>query len=266
MLVGDMALHIDLDNSKPGRRSPSCTAGPTCSAPTRWAAACSQAHRGLPHHAVGRGSRVVISAVSSVIGMWAGFYRGWRETVAMRVADVIMSFPSLLLAVVVLYVFSSSAANIVAVLAITRIPVYLRTARAESAELSSRVFVDAARTFGASRTVHHHQHVLPIRVADAADGRHPGLLLRHARGELLELPWHRYPAADVSWGLMVSQGRSTCTPPGGCRSSRPGHRHHHRLGHHPRRMGADRRRPRATLAPDGPAETSVPLHQDRKAL
>ena len=70
----------------------------------------------------------------------------------MRVADVIMSFPSLLLAVVVLYVFSPSAANIVAVLAITRIPVYLRTARAESAELSSRVFVDAARTFGASPT------------------------------------------------------------------------------------------------------------------
>ena len=84
--------------------------------------------------------------------MWAGFYRGWRETVAMRVADVIMSFPSLLLAVVVLYVFSPSAANIVLVLAITRIPVYLRTARAESAELQSRLFVDAARTFGASAT------------------------------------------------------------------------------------------------------------------
>ena len=55
----------------------------------------------------------------------------------MRVADVIMSFPSLLLAVVVLYVFAPSAANIILVLAITRIPVYLRTARAESGELQS---------------------------------------------------------------------------------------------------------------------------------
>ncbi|GAA1671479.1 ABC transporter permease [Mycolicibacterium murale] len=106
---------------------------------------------------------VVISAVvGSLIGMWAGFYRGWRETLAMRVADVIMSFPSLLLAVVVLYVFSPSAANIVAVLAITRIPVYLRTARAESAELSTRVFVDAARTFGASGTAIITRHVLPV--------------------------------------------------------------------------------------------------------
>lgn len=106
---------------------------------------------------------VVISAViGSLIGMWAGFYRGWRETVAMRVADVIMSFPSLLLAVVVLYVFSPSAANIVAVLALTRIPVYLRTARAESAELQSRLFVDAARTFGASAPSIITRHVLPI--------------------------------------------------------------------------------------------------------
>ena len=75
----------------------------------------------------------------SVWGMWAGFHRDWRETVSMRVADVILSFPSLLLAVVVLYVFDPSVANIVAVLAIARIPVYLRTARAESAELRGRL-------------------------------------------------------------------------------------------------------------------------------
>ena len=66
---------------------------------------------------------VVVSAiVGSIWGMWAGFHRGWRESVSMRIADVIMSFPSLLLAVVILYVFNPSAANIVLVLAITRIP------------------------------------------------------------------------------------------------------------------------------------------------
>jgi peptide/nickel transport system permease protein len=152
---------------------------------------------------------VVISAVvGSVIGMWAGFYRGWRETVAMRVADVIMSFPSLLLAVVVLYVFSPSAANIVVVLAITRIPVYLRTARAESAELSSRVFVDAARTFGAGGRSIITRHVLPIVL--------PTLLtvatldfcyVMLAESSLSFLGIGIQPP-DVSWGLMVSQGRT----------------------------------------------------------
>lgn len=152
---------------------------------------------------------VVISAViGSLIGMWAGFYRGWRETVAMRVADVIMSFPSLLLAVVVLYVFSPSAANIVAVLAITRIPVYLRTARAESAELSTRVFVDAARTFGANGNAIIVRHVLPVVL--------PTLLtvatldfcyVMLAESSLSFLGIGIQPP-DVSWGLMVAQGRT----------------------------------------------------------
>jgi peptide/nickel transport system permease protein len=152
---------------------------------------------------------VVISAViGSLIGMWAGYHRGWRETVAMRVADVIMSFPSLLLAVVVLYVFSPSAANIVAVLALTRIPVYLRTARAESAELQSRLFVDAARTFGASTSAIITRHVLPIVL--------PTLLtvatldfcyVMLAESSLSFLGIGIQPP-DVSWGLMVSQGRT----------------------------------------------------------
>jgi peptide/nickel transport system permease protein len=152
---------------------------------------------------------VVISAVvGSLVGMWAGYHRGWRETVAMRVADVIMSFPSLLLAVVVLYVFSPSAANIVLVLAITRIPVYLRTARAESAELQSRLFVDAARTFGAGATSIIMRHVVPIVL--------PTLLtvatldfcyVMLAESSLSFLGIGIQPP-DVSWGLMVSQGRT----------------------------------------------------------
>ncbi|MGV0744243.1 ABC transporter permease [Mycolicibacterium sp. XJ870] len=152
---------------------------------------------------------VLISAiVGSVIGMWAGYHRGWRETLAMRVADVIMSFPSLLLAVVVLYVFSPSASNIVLVLAITRIPVYLRTARAESAELQSPVFVDAARTFGAGATSIITRHVVPIVL--------PTLLtvatldfcyVMLAESSLSFLGIGIQPP-DISWGLMVSQGRT----------------------------------------------------------
>jgi len=152
---------------------------------------------------------VLLSAViGSVIGMWAGYHRGWRETVAMRIADVIMSFPSLLLAVVVLYVFSPSAANIILVLAVTRIPVYLRTARAESAELQSRVFVDAARTFGAGATSIITRHVVPIVL--------PTLLtvatldfcyVMLAESSLSFLGIGIQPP-DVSWGLMVAQGRT----------------------------------------------------------
>ncbi len=209
VLFGKLATHIDLDNSNQapftlahGWANVLGTDPLGRSMLARLIVAC---HTTL---SVAVPAVLISAIVGSVIGMWAGFHRGWRETVAMRVADVIMSFPSLLLAVVVLYVFSPSAANIVAVLAITRIPVYLRTARAESAELSSRVFVDAARTFGASGRSIIVRHVVPIVL--------PTLLtvatldfcyVMLAESSLSFLGIGIQPP-DVSWGLMVAQGRT----------------------------------------------------------
>ena len=146
--------------------------------------------------------------IGAAIGMWAGFHRGRRETVAMRIADVIMSFPSLLLAVVVLYVFDPGVATIVAVLTITRIPVFLRTARAESAELQRRGFVDAARTFGTPSGQIIRRHVLPVIL--------PTLLtvatldfcyVTLAESSLSFLGIGIQPP-QVSWGLMVAEGRT----------------------------------------------------------
>ena len=209
MLLGDLATRIDLDNSN---QAPFTLAH-------GWANILGTDPLGRSMFArlvvasrttlsVAIPAVVISAVVGSLVGMWAGFYRGWRETLAMRIADVIMSFPSLLLAVVVLYVFSPSAANIVLVLAITRIPVYLRTARAESAELSSRVFVDAARTFGASGQSIIMRHVLPVVL--------PTLLtvatldfcyVMLAESSLSFLGIGIQPP-DVSWGLMVAQGRT----------------------------------------------------------
>ncbi|WP_051797225.1 ABC transporter permease [Catenuloplanes japonicus] len=151
---------------------------------------------------------VLISLViGASVGMWAGYHRGWRETLAMRIADVVLSFPSLLMAVVVLYIFSPSIASIIAILAVTRIPVYLRTARAESAELQSRVFVDAARTFGTPSGAIIRRHIFPIVL--------PTLLtvatldfcyVMLAESSLSFLGIGVQPP-DVSWGLMVAQGR-----------------------------------------------------------
>ncbi|HEY9313656.1 ABC transporter permease [Williamsia sp.] len=152
---------------------------------------------------------VLISCViGSVVGMWAGYHRGWRETTAMRIADVMMSFPSLLLAVVVLYVFSPSAANIVLVLAFTRIPIYLRTARAESAELQSRIFVDAARTFGASSGSIIRRHVLPILLPTLLTVATLDFCFVMLAESSLSFLGIGIQPPDISWGLMVSQGRT----------------------------------------------------------
>ncbi|MDT0344287.1 ABC transporter permease [Streptomyces litchfieldiae] len=145
--------------------------------------------------------------VGSVWGMWAGFHRGWRESLSMRVADVILSFPSLLLAVVVLYVFDPSAANIVLVLAIARIPIYLRTARAESAELRSRLFVDAARTFGTGNWATIRRHVAPIVLPTLLTVAAVDFCFVMLTESSLSFLGIGIQPPDVSWGLMVAQGR-----------------------------------------------------------
>ena len=90
---------------------------------------------------VAAGAVLVSASVGATLGLIAGNSRGRAGQIIPRLADVIMSFPSLLLAVIVLYMLDPSVTNIIIVLAITRIPVYLRTTRAEILEVRERMFV-----------------------------------------------------------------------------------------------------------------------------
>ena len=207
-LAGDLATRQDLRD--PGR--------PPFSLDHGWAFVLGSDSLGRPVAArllaaAGTTLAVAVPAVlcslviGSVWGMWAGYHGGLRENVSLRVADVILSFPSLLLAVVVLYVFSPSAASIVLVLAVARIPVYLRTARAEAAELRSRLFMDAARTFGTGSWAAIRRHVAPsvlptLLTVAALDF----CFVMLAESSLSFLGIGIQPP-DVSWGLMVAQGR-----------------------------------------------------------
>ena len=95
-------------------------------------------------------SVVLCSMVAgAILGLLAGYYDRVVGSVIMRIADMVMSFPSLLLAVIVLFVMEPRAANVVIVLAITRTPVFVRVTRAEVLEVRERLFVESARAAGA---------------------------------------------------------------------------------------------------------------------
>ncbi len=149
--------------------------------------------------------------IGATLGLIAGYSRKRAGQVIMRLADVIMSFPSLLMAVVVLYMLSASVTNLIIVLAITRIPVYLRTTRAEVLELRERMFVQAATVMGASARRIIFRHILPMAL--------PTLLtlatldfafVMLAESSLSFLGIGIQPP-EVTWGLMVAQGRPYLT-------------------------------------------------------
>lgn len=154
-------------------------------------------------------SAVVVSMlVGGAIGLCAGLSRGRAGHVILRAVDVIMSFPSLLLALIVLYVLGPAPANIVIVLAVTRLPVYVRTARAEVLEIRERAFVSAAQVMGASTLHIALRHVAPLvlptlLIIAALDFAYVML----AESALSFLGIGVQPP-NITWGLMVAEGRA----------------------------------------------------------
>ena len=158
------------------------------------------------------GSAVSFSIViGCFLGLIAGYSSKFFSHVNMRIADVIMSFPSLLLAVIILYMLPPSILNIVVVLAITRIPVYLRTARAEALEIRERMFIQAAQVMGASNKRIIFRHILPIispTMVTIATLDFAFVMLAESSLSFLGIG---IQPPEITWGLMVAQGRPYLT-------------------------------------------------------
>lgn len=151
------------------------------------------------------------SVVGTALGLVAGYSRSSAAQWIMRLGDVIMSFPSLLLAVIVLYMLEPSVTNIVLVLAITRIPIYLRTARAEVLEVRERMFVQAAKVMEASNRRIVFQHILPVvfpTLVTIATLDFAFVMLAESSLSFLGIG---IQAPEITWGLMVAQGRPYLT-------------------------------------------------------
>lgn len=161
--------------------------------------------------AVAAGAVAASLCVGATLGLIAGNSRGILGQIIPRVADVIMSFPSLLLAVIVLYMLDPSVGNIIIVLAITRIPLYLRTTRAETLEIRERMFIQAATVMGASQARIIFFHILPVilpTLLTIATLDFAFVMLAESSLSFLGIG---IQPPEITWGLMVSQGRPYLT-------------------------------------------------------
>jgi peptide/nickel transport system permease protein len=160
---------------------------------------------------VAAGAVFISAVVGTLLGLIAGFSSQRTSQIIMRLADVIMSFPSLLVAVIVLYILGSSILNLMLVLSITRIPVYLRTTRAEVMEIRSRMFVQAARVMGASSKRILFRHILPVvlpTLTTLATLDFAYVMLAESALSFLGIG---IQPPEITWGLMISQGRQYLT-------------------------------------------------------
>ena len=149
--------------------------------------------------------------IGCFLGLIAGYTSKFVSHLILRVADVIMSFPSLLLAVIILYMLPPSVINIVVVLAITRIPIYLRTARAEVLEIRERMFIQAATVMGASNKRIIFRHILPIIIPTMVTIATLDFAFVMLAESSLSFLGIGIQPPEITWGLMVAQGRPYLT-------------------------------------------------------
>lgn len=153
-------------------------------------------------------SVLLAMVVGGFLGLIAGYIGRGVGNVIMRLSDIIQSFPSLLLAVVVLYMLEPRVGNLIIVLAITRIPSYLRVTRAEVLEIRERVFVDAARALGGSRTHILLRHVVPVVAPTLVTILTVDFAIVMLAESGLSFLGIGIQPPDITWGLMVAQGRN----------------------------------------------------------
>lgn len=158
--------------------------------------------------AVALTSVLLAMAVGGVLGLIAGYIGRGVGNLIMRISDIIQSFPSLLLAVVVLYMLEPRVGNLVIVLAITRIPTYLRVTRAEVLEIRERVFVDAARALGGSRTHILLRHIAPVVAPTLVTILTVDFAIVMLAESGLSFLGIGIQPPEITWGLMVAQGRN----------------------------------------------------------
>jgi peptide/nickel transport system permease protein len=157
---------------------------------------------------VGLATVAVAGLIGLVAGVLAGFYGGVLDAVVMRLADIQLGFPTILLAILIAAVLGPSVTNVIITLSLTRWVTFGRVARAATLTTREREFVIAARALGGNDWRLLSRHVVPatlaalIVIATVEVGL---VIVAEASLSFLGLGT---PPDQPSWGLIVANGRA----------------------------------------------------------
>jgi peptide/nickel transport system permease protein len=145
--------------------------------------------------------------IGVALGIVGGFYTGWIETLVMRLTDILMAFPYILLAIAIVGGLGPGLRNAMLAIAIVGFPLYTRLVRGVVLSLREREFVEAARALGAGDRLILARHIVPhllspVIVAFSLD---VGVKILATAGLSFLGLGTQPPTAD--WGSMLATGR-----------------------------------------------------------
>ena len=149
----------------------------------------------------------ISTVIGIVLGAIAGYYRGWVDTVIMRLVDVMLSIPSFFLILAVIAFLTPSIYNVMIVIGLTSWMGVTRLVRAEFLSLSGREFVQASRTLGAKDARLIFTHLLPNSltpiIVSSVLGVAGAVLLESG----LSFLGLGVQAPQASWGNILTDGK-----------------------------------------------------------
>jgi peptide/nickel transport system permease protein len=160
---------------------------------------------------IGSAAALLGASVGVAAGVLAGYYRGRIDAVVMRIVDLNLAFPLILLAMAIAAILGPNLRNLILVMALTTWMIYARVVRGITLSLREREFVQAARAIGASDARIMLTHILPNLIA-------PVIViwtLELARVILMESSLSflglGVPPPTPTWGRMLAEGRNYLT-------------------------------------------------------
>jgi peptide/nickel transport system permease protein len=155
----------------------------------------------------GVGTAALAMLVGVVLGIVGGYFTGWLEITVMRMTDILMAFPYILLAIAIVAGLGPGLRNAMLAIAIVGVPLYIRLVRSVVLSVREREFVEAARALGSPDLLILARHVMPHLVSPVivAFSLDVGAKILATAGLSFLGLGTQPPTAD--WGSMLATGR-----------------------------------------------------------
>lgn len=145
--------------------------------------------------------------VGTVIGLVSGYRGGWLDTLLMRIMDIMLSFPSVLLAILIVTTLGVGQKNVIIAIGVAQIPIFARLVRSIVLTLNSQEYVTAARSLGAEDRGIIVRHIFPNMIPPMLVQATAMLAITIATSTALNFLGLGVETGVPDWGMMVADGQ-----------------------------------------------------------
>lgn len=156
---------------------------------------------------IGIFSVAIGASIGTLLGLFSGYAGGTADTLVMRLIDVLLAFPGILLALAIIAVMGRELRNVMIAVGISTIPVYTRVVRGSTLSLKQNDFILAAKALGSPSWRIIFVHIFPNVVAPIIVITTNGVAGAIIAGAALSFLGLGQQPPDPEWGLMLDEGR-----------------------------------------------------------